>query len=122
MDDEGPISRLPPVPSRLPPAASVRRVVVDRAGQDEPGGLDDDLDVEEGGPGLDIIEVVARALLDRGVDAQTVDLCRAGDAGLLVVPVVVAWERLAEALDEVGALGAPADDAQLAEQHVAKLR
>ena len=50
-----------------------------------------DLEVQEQGPVLDVIEVVLDALLDGGLAAQAVDLRPAGDARLHLVPQVVAW-------------------------------
>src|SRR5262249_743111 len=66
--------------------------------------------------------IVARALLDAGVASQAIDLRPAGDAGLLLVPSHVARDALAEALDPDRLLGARADDAHLAAQHIHELR
>src|SRR5436305_13210544 len=79
--------------ARTPHAPRPTSVGVAAGPEHQPEGLHHDLDVEEGGPVLDVVEVVARALLDRGVAAQPVDLGPAGDARLLVVAVAVARDR-----------------------------
>src|SRR5215470_1076563 len=84
------------------------RVAVDEARED---GHGDDAEIEEQAPVLEVVEVVLDALVDGGVAAPTVDLGPAGDADAQAVTVVVAADFLKEALDEMRAFGARADQA-----------
>src|SRR5256885_10407411 len=72
-----------------------------------------DLEVEKQRPVLDVIEIVADALLDRGVAAQTVYLRPAGHAGPNLVPKHVLRNVLAELLDEDRPLRTRPDEAHL---------
>src|SRR4051812_27618899 len=98
--------------------ASIRVAVA----EDEDDGFGDDLQVEEEGPVLDVVEVVAGALLDARVAAEAVHLRPAGESRLLAVAAGVARDGLRELIDEVGPLRARADDANLAQEDVDELR
>ena len=45
-------------------------------------GQREDLEIEQEGPLLDIVEVIAEAFFDAGVPSIPMDLCPAGDARL----------------------------------------
>ncbi len=82
----------------------------------------EDLQVQAERPVRDVVVVPLDALGERGLAAQAVHLRPARDAGLDAVAVAVADDVLAEQLDELGALGARADEAHVAAQHVEQLR
>ena len=82
----------------------------------------DDLEVEGQRPVVDVVEVVGDALADRGLAAEVVDLGPAGDAGPDAVAGHVLRVALAEAGDELGSLGARADERHLAPEDVPELR
>src|SRR5688572_21969736 len=75
---------------------SVRVLLAEAAQQRE----DQDLDVEQQRPVLDVVEVVLDPLLERGVAAPAVHLCPAGDAALDPVPDHVLRDLLLELLHE----------------------
>src|SRR5437867_13217558 len=81
--------------------ALVRVLLAEAAEQ----GQDQDLDVEEQGPVLDVVEVELDALLDRGVAAPAVHLRPAGDAALHAVAAHVLGDALPELGHEGGPLG-----------------
>src|SRR4051812_26459789 len=84
--------------------------------------LEQDLQVEEQRPVLDVKQVEAGTLLDRGLPAQAIHLRPAGHARLLLVPVRVARNRAGELLDEVGTLRAGTNQTHLTQQHIHELR
>src|SRR5512139_4320140 len=84
-------------------------------------GEDEDLQVEEEGPVLDVVEVMLDALLDRRVAAPAVPLRPAGPAALHAVAPHVLRDALAELLDDGRPLGPRADEAHVADEDVDEL-
>src|SRR5688572_13367310 len=80
-----------------------------------------DLQVEEQRPVLDIVEIVAGTLLDRGVAAQAVHLRPAGDTGLLDVATHVSGDALRKLLHEMRPLWPRPNYAHLTEQPIEEL-
>src|SRR5207245_58232 len=81
----------------------------------------EDLDVEQQRPVLDVVEVVLDPLLDRGVPPPAVDLRPARDAALHAVAQPVLGDALLELLHEGRPLRPRADEAHVAEHHVDEL-
>src|ERR1019366_9044422 len=86
-------------------------------------GVEDDVGIERHGHVLDVVEVVFQlgdGVLE-GVAVLVVDLRPAGDAGAHAVALAVIGNLFAEGFDELGALGAGADDGHLAFEDVEEL-
>src|SRR3954468_20086490 len=99
----------------LPPAAGVAAV---GAAEEDTGRARDDLEVEPGGPVLDIPEVELDAVPPEEL-RTAVHLGPAGQAGLHVEPLPLPWRVL---LDLVSEGRARADEAHLAVEDVPELR
>lgn len=84
-------------------------------------GEEEDLQVEPGAPGFDVIDVVLDAAHEVGVASQAVDLGPAGHAGFDEVAREVVRNLAGEAVGVVGAFGARADEAHVAAQDVPEL-
>src|SRR5208282_565063 len=91
------------------------------AGEDSYYGHGDDLQIEGQAPVAKVVEIVFDALGDGSVAAPAVDLSPPGNAGLEHVAGVVAVDFFEEALDEIGPLGARADDTHVAFEDVEEL-
>src|SRR5690349_8227197 len=81
-----------------------------------------DLHVEPDRPVLDVVVVPLDAVGERRLATQAVDLRPARDPGLDAETVAVAVDALFEHAREVGPLGAGADKAHVALEHVQQLR
>src|SRR5690349_2692768 len=81
-----------------------------------------DLHVEPDRPVLDVVVVPLDAVLERRLAAETVHLRPAGDPRLDALAVAVAVDALLEHAREVRPLGAGADEAHVALEHVQQLR
>src|SRR5512136_755269 len=99
--------------------AALIRIPVDKHAEHLP---DQNLDIEEERPILDIPQIVLGALADRGVATQAIDLCPAGHPRLLFVALHIAWNRTLELLDIDRALWPRSDQAHVADQYVNQLR
>src|SRR5438132_3885443 len=97
-----------------PSVPSIRVAVGEHA--DERGHQD--LEVEGQAPVVDVVGVVYRPLLDRGVLAQVVKLRPPRDPRPHVVALAVALDLLLELGHEVGTLRAWANKAHLPEEYV----
>ena len=80
-----------------------------------------DLEIEPGRPVLDVIEIVLDAVDEARVAAEAVDLRPTGDSGADFVAGIVMRDFRLEALDELGALRARADEAHVAHEDVPEL-
>ena len=91
---------------------------------DEPfeQGHDQDLDVHQVGPVLDVVEVVFDSLPDGGIAAVAIHLSPAGDAGTDLMLDVVAGNLLLELLDEEGTLRARPDQTHVTLEDIEDLR
>ena len=89
-------------------------------------GLEDDQEVEPEVPVFDVPDVALDAALHLveglGLAAEAGDLAPAGDAGLDIVADHVLVDELGVFLGVLEHVGARADDAHVAEQHVDELR
>src|SRR5262245_7630034 len=109
--------RNPAAPVTRTLGISVRVLLAEAAENRE----DEDLDVEQKRPVLDVVEVVLDALLDRGVAAPAVDLRPARHPALHSVAEHVLGDALLELLHEGGPLRPRPDEAHVAQQYVDEL-
>jgi hypothetical protein len=84
-------------------------------------GANDDAEIEQQAPVLQIIEVVFYALLNRSVAAPAVDLRPAGYADLEIMPSTISGNFYGELFNEVRTLWARPNYAHIAFKHIEEL-
>src|SRR5512134_282477 len=85
--------------------------------------LDENREIEQQAPVLDVVQVVLK-LLERilfGRAVRVAELCPPGDAGLHAVALAVVRDRVLEVVHELRSLRTWADEAHVAAEHVQQL-
>lgn len=96
-------------------AASLEEEVLVRVLMDEafPEGEEEDLQIEQERPVLDVIEVEFNSLFHAGIAAPPMDLGPAGDPGFYFVTEHILWDVLGELLHKDGPLRAGSNDTHI---------